>query len=66
MLNSPNPTPNDMRDLLKKHYCGVPLTEPEREQLIGFLWILKNDQSAPKAERNAAIELLKTMNKRSQ
>lgn len=55
-----------MRNLLKKALLQGPLTGPEREQLMGFLRILQNDSAAPKSERNAAIELLAIMEKRSQ
>lgn len=41
--------------------AGNPLTEEERVKLVSYLRRLKNDEIAPKAERNAAIQLLATM-----
>jgi len=61
VLDSPNPTPPEVRRLLQKHVAGGKLTGDERETLLGYLRRLKNDQEAPKSERSAAIQLLAAM-----
>lgn len=61
VLDSPNPTPPEIRRLLQCHYAGQRLANGEREILIEYLDKLRRDTSAPKSERSAAIELLATM-----
>lgn len=61
VLDSPNPTPDEVRQLLQKHMAGQSLTDEERERLIGYLRRLRNDPTAPKSERSAAIQLLAAM-----
>ena len=61
VLDSPNPTPPQIRLLLQKQQAGQPLTNNEREELVNYLRDLKNDVTAPKSERNAAIQLLATI-----
>lgn len=60
VLDSPNPTPPEIRVLLRKHQDGS-LNEDERRELIGFLNRLKDNQTCPKSERNAAVQLLAAM-----
>lgn len=60
VLDSPNPTPPDMRLLLRKYVNGS-LSEPEeRRKLKTWLYEVK-DSNAPKSERSAAIQLLAAM-----
>lgn len=61
VLDSPNPTPDEVRQLLQKQVAGQSLTLEEREQLIGYLRRLRNDPVVPKSERSAAIQLLAAM-----
>ncbi|HWT01173.1 MAG TPA: hypothetical protein VN256_13070 [Pyrinomonadaceae bacterium] len=60
VLDSPNPTPDNIRVLLRKHQEGA-LSEEERQQLMNYLKRLKDDYTCPKSERNAAIQLLAAM-----
>lgn len=57
VLNSPNPTPPRMRELLKKH-VDRQITEAEQLELKNWLRELKDDVSAPKSERSAALQML--------
>lgn len=61
VLNSPNPTPPEIRELLQRHIAGRWLDDKERERLAAYLRELRNDFTAPKSERNAAIQLLAAM-----
>jgi|SRR5688572_15767670 len=57
VLDSPNPTPEHMRVLLRKFYQNH-ATEPEKDELRNWLKQLCNDPKAPKSERSAAIDIL--------
>jgi hypothetical protein len=60
VLDSPNPTPPQMRVLLRK-YERKELTEEERGDLKQWLRELKNAPDADKSERSAAVQLLASM-----
>lgn len=60
VLDSPNPTPPEMRVLLRK-YERRKLTDEERVLLKQWLKELKNAPDADKSERSAAIQLLASM-----
>lgn len=60
VLDSPNPTPPRMRELLNKHVLGS-LTPDERAELVAWLKTVRNDNTAKKSERSAAITLLASM-----
>ena len=60
VLDSPNPTPPEMRVLLRK-YERKELTDDERTQLKQWLRELKNAPDADKSERSAAVQLLASM-----
>lgn len=60
VLDSPNPTPPEMRVLLRK-YERKELTETERDELKRWLRDLKNAPDADKSERSAAVQLLASM-----
>jgi hypothetical protein len=57
VLDSPNPTPLEMRLLLQKYVDGQ-ITDAEQSELVGFLRAMKDDQTIQKSERSAAIQLL--------
>lgn len=57
VLDSPNPTPPEMRQLLKKYYeHGA--NEDECRELKEWLRNVVDDPSSPKSERSAAIDIL--------
>lgn len=60
ILDSDNPTPPEIRALLRKFRKGG-LTDEERTELIAYLRRLRDDECAPKAERGAAVQLLSAM-----
>lgn len=60
VLDSPNPTPPEMRQLLKRYYKGE-ASEAEKRQLCDWLDALIEDPSSPKPERSAAIEIRAAM-----
>lgn len=60
VLDSPNPTPPEIRALLRK-YERKELTDPERDELKQWLRELKNAPDADKSEKSAAIQLLVSM-----
>lgn len=60
VLDSPNPTPPEIRILLKKHVDGS-LSAEERQCLISYLRRLKDDTNVSKSERSAAFQLLAAM-----
>lgn len=60
VLDSPNPTPPEIRVLLKK-YRRKELDGEERERLKEFLKELTRSPDADKSERSAAIQLLASM-----
>lgn len=60
VLDSPNPTPPEMRILLRK-YERKELSDEERIQLKQWLKDLKNAPDADKSERSAAVQLLASM-----
>lgn len=61
VLDSPNPTPDNIRVLLRKYYDNH-ATDSEKDELKGWLKNLINDPTASKAERSAAIDILSAMN----
>lgn len=61
VLDSPNPTPPDIRELLRRHVDGAALNGGERERLVTYLKELRSNTTAHKSERNAAIQLLAAM-----
>lgn len=60
VLDSPNPTPTNIRVLLRKYVAGQ-LSQPERHELKEWLRGAKDDQQISKAERSAVIQLLAAM-----
>lgn len=60
VLDSPNPTPEPMRVLLRKYYQSE-ATPQEEKELRGWLRGLVDDPKCPKAERSAAIDILSAM-----
>lgn len=60
VLDSPNPTPPEIRDLLRK-YQRRELRAEESEKLTGYLKDLVVKDEAPKAEKSAAYDLLSAM-----
>lgn len=60
VLDSPNPTPENMRVLLRKYYQNQ-ATEDERSELQDWLRELVDDPKYPKSERSAAIDILSAM-----
>lgn len=57
LLDSPNPTPDEMRVLLRKYYQGK-ATDAEERELRAWLRNMVEDPKYPKAERSAAIDIL--------
>lgn len=57
VLDSPNPTPPEMRTLLKK-FRDHSINEREREELIAYLRSVARDKSVPKSEQSAAWQML--------
>lgn len=60
VLDSPNPTPDKMRVLLKKYYEGE-ATKAEIKELAEWLESLVTAPGIPKSERSAAIDVLAGM-----
>jgi len=60
VLDSPNPTPIEIRVLLRK-YERKELSDEERSQLKAWLKDLKDSPDANKSERSAAVQLLASM-----
>ena len=60
VLDSPNPTPPDMRILLRKYYAGM-ATKAEVDQLKQWLSDFIEDQSVKKSERSAALDILSSI-----
>lgn len=60
VLDSPNPTPPEIRVLLRK-YERRELDDSERQRLKQWLRDLKNSPDADKSERSAAVQLLASM-----
>lgn len=60
VLDSPNPTPPEIRVLLRK-YERKELTVDERAKLKEWLRDLKDAPDADKSERSAAVQLLASM-----
>lgn len=60
ILDSPNPTPEPIRKLLRKHVNGT-LSSDEREFLVGYLKRLVSDPGTPRAEFSPANDLLAAM-----
>lgn len=57
VLDSPNPTPPEMRQLLKKYYEHE-ADESECKELKTWLKGVVDDPKSPKPERSAAIDIL--------
>lgn len=57
VLDSPNPTPPEMRQLLRKYYEHE-ASESERSELKTWLVGVIHDPKSPKSERSAAIDIL--------
>lgn len=60
VLNSPNPTPKPMQELLRK-YVENHLTDAERNELRAWLKEITQDPHADKAKFSAAIQILGAM-----
>lgn len=60
VLDSPNPTPPEMRVLLKKYYSGT-ATKPDVEALKEWLTEMIEDPQVKKSERSAAIDILASL-----
>jgi hypothetical protein len=60
VLDSPNPTPEDMRVLLRKYYQNK-ATDAECVELQAWLKEMVDDPKYPKSERSAAIDILSAM-----
>lgn len=60
VLDSPNPTPPEMRVLLRKYRNGE-ITKEDKERMRCWLTDLVNDPTCPKSERSAAIDILAAM-----
>jgi len=61
VLDSPNPTPPEIRDLLRKYQRGELGRPEEYNQLISYLTTLKDARDASKSEKSAAYDLLSAM-----
>lgn len=61
VLDSPNPTPPEIRVLLRKYTRKELHSEEEKEQLREFLKELTHSPDADKSERSAAVQLLASM-----
>jgi len=59
-LDSPNPTPEPIRVLLRRYKAGT-LTEGERLELVEFLKAFRKDPNEDKFEKDAATRLLSSM-----
>lgn len=57
VLDSPNPTPPEMRQLLRKYY-EHDANEEECKELKVWLRGVVDDPKSPKSERSAAIDIL--------
>ena len=57
VLDSPNPTPPEMRQLLRKYYEHE-ANESECKELKAWLRGVVDDPGSPKSERSAAIDIL--------
>jgi hypothetical protein len=57
VLDSPNPTPPAMRQLLRKYYEHQ-ASESECQELKAWLRGVVDDPKSPKSERSAAIDIL--------
>ena len=57
VLDSPNPTPPEMRVLLRRYYEHE-ATETECQQLKAWLRSVVDNPATPKSERSAAIDIL--------
>jgi hypothetical protein len=60
VLDSPNPTPPEIRVLLRRYYNGES-TETENKELRAWLKTMIDDPSCPKSERSAAMDILAAM-----
>lgn len=60
VLDSPNPTPPEMRELLRRYYSGT-ATEAENKELRQWLKALIDSPESPKSERSAALDILAAM-----
>ena len=60
VLDSPNPTPPEMRQLLKRYREGT-ATEAENKELRQWLKTLIDNPTSPKSERSAALDILAAM-----
>lgn len=57
VLDSPNPTPPEMRDLLKK-FRQHEISAEEHQQLVDYLRSVTKNPSVPKSEQSAAWQML--------
>ena len=57
ILNSANPAPPEIRNLLRIH-SREKLTEDQRNQLMAWLRAHIDDQTAPRDERGVSLQLL--------
>jgi hypothetical protein len=60
VLDSPNPTPPEMRQLLRRYYEGK-ATEAENEELRHWLKSLIDNPESRRSERSAALDILTAM-----
>ena len=60
VLDSPNPTPPELRKLLRRYYEGQS-TEAENKELRQWLRTLIDNPESPKSERSAALDILTAM-----
>jgi hypothetical protein len=60
VLDSPNPTPEEVRVLLRRYYRNE-ATEDECQELQVWLREMVDDPKYPKSERSAAIDILSAM-----
>lgn len=56
VLNTPNPTPQDIKVLLKKHNQRKDMTEGERQDL--YEWLKMMTKSTDTAKRGAAMQMI--------
>ena len=61
VLDSPNPTPPDMRVILRRYYAGT-ATKEDLKELREWLSSVIEDEAVKKSERSAAIDILSSMN----
>lgn len=60
VLDSDNPTPPEIRPLLKRYYRDE-ATESDKEEIKVWLHCLIEDPKSPKSERSAALDILSAM-----